>query len=306
MAGRNKGDINKKKRYGYNKWGYLFTLPFVLAFLVFFLIPLFTTFIYSFFEYYTMGILEVGPTFIGLDNYIELLNTDLPKYAWNTLLLWLGGFVPQLLIALLIASWYTDARLVIFGRKFFRVVIYMPGMIMASAWAMMIFTLFSNSGPINQLMIWLGLITEPVPFLQTVEGTRFLLCFMMFIINLGNSMLLLIATIMGLDAHIYESARIDGCSHGQAFFKVVMPELNPIISYIVITNMVAGLQMFDLPQILTDGQGSPNRTSMTLIMYLNRHLLSNNFGMAGALSVYLLIVSGILCIFVYRIINEKD
>lgn len=64
--------------------------------------------------------------------------------------------------------------------------------------------------------------------------------------------------------------------------------------------------MFDVPQILTNGQGNPDRTSMTLIMFLNSHLESRNYGMAGALSVYLFIVSGILCFFVYRITNGSS
>lgn len=64
--------------------------------------------------------------------------------------------------------------------------------------------------------------------------------------------------------------------------------------------------MFDVPQILTNGQGAPDRTSMTLIMFLNNHLKSRNYGMAGALSVYLFIVSGILCFVVYRMTNEND
>ena len=61
-----------------------------------------------------------------------------------------------------------------------------------------------------------------------------------------------------------------------------------------------------VPQILTNGQGNPDRTSMTLIMFLNSHLKSKNYGMAGALSVYLFIISGILCFFVYRMTNDND
>lgn len=64
--------------------------------------------------------------------------------------------------------------------------------------------------------------------------------------------------------------------------------------------------MFDVPQILTNGQGNPDRTSMTLIMFLNSHLKSRNYGMAGALSVYLFIVSAILCFFVYKMTNGNN
>ena len=64
--------------------------------------------------------------------------------------------------------------------------------------------------------------------------------------------------------------------------------------------------MFDVPQILTNGQGNPDRTSTTLIMFLNNHLKSKNYGMAGALSVYLFIISAILCFFVYKITIDDD
>jgi multiple sugar transport system permease protein len=296
----------KKRSFSHEKWGYLFIMPFFLAFLVFFCIPLGSSIFYSFFEFYSMGIAEVGPNFTGLDNYISLLESDLPKYFMNTFIMWLGGFIPQLFIALVIASWFTDARQVIYGRKFFRMVIYMPGVIMASAWSMIFFTLFSQGGPINSLLKALGIIYEPVLFFNSVAGMRILICILLFIVNLGNSLILLIATIMGTDADIYCSALIDGCSHFQAFFRVVVPTLSPVISYIVITSMISGIQMFDLPQILTDGKGSPDRSTMTLIMYLNRHLLGNNYGMAGALSVYLFLVSGVLCYIIYRIFNKKE
>lgn len=80
----------------------------------------------------------------------------------------------------------------------------------------------------------------------------------------------------------------------------------PILAYTLITVIIGGLQMFDVPQILTNGQGNPNRTSMTLIMFLKNHLKSKNYGMAGSLSVYLFIVSGILCFIVYRMTNDND
>lgn len=82
--------------------------------------------------------------------------------------------------------------------------------------------------------------------------------------------------------------------------------IRPILAYTLITSIIGGLQMFDVPQILTNGQGNPDRTSTTLIMFLNNHLKSKNYGMAGALSVYLFIVSGILCFLVYRITNDDD
>ena len=141
--------MNKKpKHLSYAKWGYLFILPFFIAFFIFSFIPLLDTVRYSFFEYYRSGIKEVGPNFVGLANYKSLLDSDMLKYAGNTLILWLIGFIPQIVIALLLANWFTDMRLKLRGKQFFKVVIYLPNLIMASAFAMLFFALFSTNGPI--------------------------------------------------------------------------------------------------------------------------------------------------------------
>ena len=137
----------------FSKWGYFFILPFFLCYFIFSLISLVDTIRYSFYEYYRSGIKVVGPNFVGLENYVSLFQSDLFKYTANTLILWIIGFIPQ---------------------------------------------------------------------------------------------------------------------------------------------------------ILTNGQGTPDRTSFTLIMFLNSHLRSKNYGMAGSLSVYLFVISGILCFFVYRMSNDSD
>jgi multiple sugar transport system permease protein len=81
--------------------------------------------------------------------------------------------------------------------------------------------------------------------------------------------------------------------------------LKPILIYVMITSLIGGLQMFDVPQILTNGEGSPTRTTMTLIMFLNKHLYSKNYGMGGALSVMLFIITGILSLIIFRF-NTSD
>jgi multiple sugar transport system permease protein len=84
-----------------------------------------------------------------------------------------------------------------------------------------------------------------------------------------------------------------------------MPLLRPIMAYVMVTSLIGGLQMFDLPQILTNGQGGPDRTTMTLIMYLNNHLFSKNYGMAGALSVILFVITGALSILVFKVLMRQ-
>ena len=298
--------MKKKKSISYAKWGYIFILPFFVTFIIFSLIPLVDTVRYSFYEYYRSGIKEIGPNFIGIANYLSLLKSDMLKYSTNTLILWVIGFVPQIVIALVLACWFTDARLKIHGQQFFKVVIYLPNLIMASAFALLFFTMFSTNGPINSILMSLGWIEAPIDFMGSVLGTRSLVGFMNFLMWFGNTTIMLMAAVMGISMDIFEASELDGCSSVKRFFYITLPLIRPILAYTLITSVIGGLQMFDVPQILTNGQGNPDRTSMTLIMFLNSHLKSKNYGMAGALSVYLFIVSGILCMIVYKMTNDTD
>ena len=299
----------KPKKNGsisYAKWGYIFIAPFFLIFAGFQLIPLGSTIYYSFFEYYRSGLKIIGPTFVGLKNYITLFATDLPKYFGNTLLLWIIGFIPQIAISLLLAAWFTDLRLKLKGQTFFKTVIYMPNLIMASAFAMLFFALFSDNGPVNAALVGMGILKEPFSFLNSVWGNRGLIGLMNFLMWFGNTTIMLMAAIMGVDPTLYEAAELDGCTPNQMFWKITIPLIRPILVYVMITSMIGGLQMFDVPQILTNGKGGPDRTSTTMIMYLNNHLFSKNYGMAGAVSVVLFLVCAVLCVIVYMALTKED
>ena len=90
---------NNKKAVSYNKWGYIFLIPFVVVYIVFQLIPLCSTIWNSFFENYRSGLTQVGPNFIGFDNYKALLsNGYLWVYFKNTMIMWVMGFVPQIIV----------------------------------------------------------------------------------------------------------------------------------------------------------------------------------------------------------------
>jgi multiple sugar transport system permease protein len=121
----------------------------------------------------------------------------------------------------------------------------------------------------------------------------------------GNTTILLMAGIMGIDDSIFEAAKIDGANPVQVFFKITMPMLMPIFIYVLITSLIGGIQMFDVPQILTNGEGNPNRTSMTLIMYLNKHLASKNYGMAGAVSVITFLITSVFSFTIYSMTMKK-
>ena len=302
----------RKKGVSYAKWGYIFILPFFIAYFIFTLTPQITTFYNSYFENYRSGLKQIGPNFVGFKNYISLFSPDksgtigMLKYFGNTMILWLMGAVPQIVVALMLAVFFTSYRLNIKGQQFFKTVIYMPNLIMAAAFSMLFFTLFSTVGPINQVLLAHGIVEKSVNFLGIKISVRLLISLMNFLMWFGNTTILLMAGIQGIDQNMFEAAEIDGANSLQVFFRVTLPLLAPILVYTVITAMIGGLQMFDVPQVLTNGKGTPDRASMTMVMYLNNYLgTSKNYGMAGAISVVLFIVSAGLSMFVYNSLSKQ-
>ena len=302
--------MNNKKSSAvtsYNKWGYIFLIPFAAAFIVFQLIPLCSTIYNSLFENYMSGLKRVGPNFVGLANFAKLFTGgDFLKYFKNTMIMWVLGFVPQILVSLLLGAWFTDPSLRLKGQRFFKTVIYLPNLIMASAFAMLFFTLFADSGPVNSILVGIGILSKPYKFMSHVWSVRGLVAMMNFLMWFGNTTILLMAGMMGIDTSLFEAAEVDGATSTQIFFRITLPLLRPILVYVMVTSLIGGLQMFDVPQILTNGSGDPVRTSMTLIMYLNKHLYSRNYGMAGALSVILLIITGILSMIIFKATAQKE
>ncbi|MBQ6223281.1 MAG: sugar ABC transporter permease [Solobacterium sp.] len=304
--------VSGNKSVSYARYGYLFILPFFVVYAIFTLYPQMLTIYNSFFEYYRDGLTIVGPNYVGMRNYVALFTKNssgyipLFKFLGNTVWLWLLGAVPQFVIAMMLAIFFTSTRLNIRGQQFFKTVIYMPNLIMASAFSMLFFALFSQVGPINQLLVEMGVIDKAFNFLGVRVTVQSLIALMNFLMWFGNTTILLMAGIQGIDESLFESARLDGSNATQVFFNITMPLLMPIFIYVLITSMIGGIQMFDVPQVLTNGIGTPNNTSMTLIMYLNNFLgTSKNYGMAGAVSVLLFIITAILSTFVFKTINKK-
>ena len=202
MSKPKKGRVEK-----HNKWGYIFLIPFILTYVIFQLIPLISTIYNSFFENYSMGLIQVGPNYIGLENYASLFESGkLLIYLKNTMIMWVLGFVPQILLSLLLGAWFSDTRLKLKASGFFKTVIYLPNLIMASAFAMLFFALFSDNGPVNAILLHVGLIKEKYSFLSHAGSARGLVGFMNFLMWFGNTTILLMAGMMGIDPALFEAA----------------------------------------------------------------------------------------------------
>jgi multiple sugar transport system permease protein len=262
---------------------------------------------------YKDGLKQIGPNFVGFKNYVDLFTTKLDgvptiiKFAGNTMIMWILGAIPQFLIALLLAVWFTSFRLNIKGQPFFKTVIYMPNLIMASAFSMLIWTVFSTTGPVHIILAEANIIDQNFDFFFNVVSARSLVAGINFLMWFGNTTIVLMAGIMGIDQSLFEAAMIDGASSIKVFFKVTLPLLMPILTYAVITSLIGGINMYDVPYILSKGNGSPDNTTMTLIMQVQRKLgAAKNYGSAGAASVLVFLFSAVLSFMVYKFLVSKD
>lgn len=304
MAGKKNGSVAVKSphKLKYGKWGLIFILPFFIAYGVFQLYPLISTFYRSFFHDRTDIFLNQIFEFAGFDNYVDLFTKfNIVKYFGNTMLLWLLGFIPQILVSLLFASWFTDIRLKLKGTGAVKVILYLPNMLMASSVAVLFGKLFAANGPINNIL------GTNIHFLEQEWGIRLIIAFINFLMWTGNTTILLMAGIMGIDPALYEASSIDGASAGQQFRKITLPMLKPIMLYVLITSMIGGLQMFDIPNLIVN-KGGTNDVATTVVMDISTRINSSqgDMGVAGAESVLLFLAAGIIGIFLFRIMQSDD
>ena len=299
----------KHKSISYAKWGYIFICPFFIAFILFNLIPLVSTFYNSFFENYLArgGLVQVGPNWVGIENFRTMFKaeTELGKYFGNTFVLWILGFIPQIFFSLLFASWFTDLRMKL-KTGAYKIIFYLPNVIMAAAMGMLFFTMFDQSGPMTMLLKpFTGGVAYK--FFENVWSQRTIIALINFMMWYGNTTIMLMAAINGVDPSLYESAQIDGANPSQTFWNITIPLIRPILVYVLITSLIGGLQMYDVPQIITKNGDAVNRTSMTMIMYLQYQMnIGKNYGYAGAISVVLFVVAAALSMLVFYINSDKD
>ncbi len=315
--------LNRKKAVNYAKWGYFFIAPFFIIYIIFSLVPLLSTFYYSFTEYYRRTGIWEGPNWIGFENFKEILDfsarQNLLVYFKNTFLIWIIGFIPQIIVSLLLASWFTDLRLKLKGSAFFKVVIYLPNVIMAAAVSMLFFNFFGDLGPVNDIVNTFfsnakGLMEnmkdgEPFKFFQffnSVGATRGIIAGINFLMWFGNTTILLLAAILGVDVSLYESAQIDGANATQSFWRITIPLIRPLMVYVFITSLIGGLQMFDIPNVMTNATGNPDMTSRTVVMYLNTMAGGGDYGRASAVAVILFIISAVLSFLIFWLGRDRD
>lgn len=303
---------NRKIRsVSYAKYGYLFILPFFLVYCFFQLWPLINTFILTMY-----GNGKSMDTFVGLDNFQALLfgtgdnarqaagaHKDFINCLGNTFILWFGNFIPQIAISLALAVWFTDAKLKIPGKGFFKIIMYMPNIITAASVAALFLKLFDKTyGPVNALF------GTSINFVEDEWISRIMIMFIQAWMWFGNTMIMLMSGIMGLNPSLFEAANIDGASSGQVFRKITLPLLRPILLYTVITSMIGGLQMFDIP-LMFNYPTKTNPHTKTVAVYIYKSIyekMHNNYGFSSTASIILFVITVALGSVTFYINRDKE
>ncbi len=279
-----------------DKAGYFFITPFFLVFLLFNVYPILFTIYLSMTRYRGFG----NMVFIGADNFKLIFQDPNVVDAFiNTIRIWGVNIFFQIFLALLLVMVFSDLEYKVKGLKFFRVIFYLPNLIAAATIALIFAKLLDRDyGVVNQLLFsvgWIdrsiGWLTRPILAQMSVSGIQTWMWF-------GNSFILFMASVQAVNKEIFEAARIDGAGRLQILRHITLPSIKPILMYVVITGLIGGLQLFDIPFLITDGRGFPAGSLNTMIVYIyNMAFTYNNYGYASALSFALF-----LLIFLFTII----
>ena len=302
----------KGKTINYDRYGYYFVAPFFIVFLIFQLYPIFFTFRTSLTDAATWAKV-LDNKIIGFDNFAKLFDfsTEVSRFFWqslgNTVIMWVFNFIPQIGMALMLASWFTDSRMHLRFQGGFKVLIFMPNIITAATIGILFMSLFGYPvGPVNTLLQQLGIQRAPFEYFRSVPTARGIVSFIQWWMWYGNTMIVMIAGILGINPALFEASLVDGCSSRQVFWKITLPLIKPILLYNLVTSLVGGLTMFDIPHLMT--QGNPNYTTNTVARFIYQQGFEspNNFNMASAASVVLFGIIVICSLILSVIMKDRD
>ena len=289
-----------------NFYGYMFIAPFVIGFLVFGLYPIYNTFSLSFTDYTLMS---RSGDFVGWKNFERLFADDFFVTAVkNTWLIWMLNFIPQIGVALLLSVWFTNTRLNLKGVGIWRALFFLPNLLMPAVVASLFFALFAYYGPVNQIMVRGGFLSEAMHFLEDAFTARGLVVFIQWWTWFGQTVIIVMAGMTSIPLPLYEAAMVDGATSTQMFWRITMPLLRPILIYIFVTSLVGGMQMFDIPFLLTDGRGGPTRAILTnnILMYMKFGSSKGHIGAAASVGILIFLMTSICALGIFYFMRERN
>ena len=271
----------------------LFLSPSVIGFLVFLLLPSLASTVLSLTEWSVVS----PPSFVGLANYITLVSED--PIFWLSLRLtfyYAALSIPLSIVGSLVLALAVNQPLR--GIAVFRVIYFIPVVSSMVAVAMIWRWLYAmDYGLINLGLMRLGL--EQVPWLSSGRFVIPAVVLMSVWKGLGYGMVIYLAGLQGIPAHLYDAAKIDGAGRWQSFWNVTLPLLSPTHFFMLVTSVIGSFQVFDSIYLMT--QGGPGNSSRVYSFYLYQQAFSyQHMGYASAMAWILFLI-----IFVITLIQVR-
>ncbi|MBT1280320.1 sugar ABC transporter permease [Thermoanaerobacter sp. CM-CNRG TB177] len=259
---------------------YLFVLPFVVTFLLFFLYPVVSAFIMSF-QKIQPGQVE----FVGLTNYKRLLNPHFYTAIWNNTRYTFWTLLILIPIPIILAVFLNSEKLI--GRNFFRAALFMP-ILTSVVVAGIVFRLIFADPPIspaNVLLATFGL--PPKRWLADVNVAMFLLVLLATWRWTGVNIVYFLSGLQSIPKELYEAAEIDGAGPISKFLYITLPLLKPVIIYVLTISIYGGYAMFTETYVFW-GTNSPKDAGLTIVAYLYREAFQKgDFGFGAAIGIVL-------------------
>ena len=306
--GKNKNGLKK-----YDNVGYFFVLPFVIVFCIFSVYPVLRTLYFSFTNAKIAG---VGVTsWVWFDNYKRVFTDKFFWRAlWNTVRIWGVNIVLQLGLAFLLTIVFSDIKYKIKGLGIFRIIYYLPNLIAATSVAFLFQTLLDwRYGTFNQIIASIyrlfGANYTPVDWLGSSATAGVTIAVISSWMWFGNSFIMLMAGVQGISKDYFEAAAIDGAGRWIVFGKITLPLLRPMLLYVAITSLIGGLQMFDLPYLMSNPAGASYNSVYTVVMYLYKFGFTTGTtqtGYASAIAYVLFLIILAVSIIQLKVFNKDE
>lgn len=284
-----------------NKNAYLFLLPYIILFTLFIIVPVLMAIFLSFTNFNTIEV----PEFVGFMNYINLLTQDeifmqyvLPNTILFAVIVGPGGYILSFLLA------WVLGQLPKLPRTVFALIFYSPSMTAGIAMAVVWQVIFSGnqSGYFNFILMQLGIITEPVIWLQ---DTRFILLIMIIVAlwsSMGVGFLAMISGVLNVDETLYEAGAIDGIKNRfQELIYITIPSMRPQMLFGAVMAIVNTFSAGAIGVQLTGANPTPGYAGQLIVNHIEDYgFIRFEMGYAAALSVVLLLI-----IYVFAHISKK-
>ncbi len=278
--------------------GYSFLAPALLVIFVFFILSILFAIYLTF---HNVNLIAHTYEWNNFKNFHNLLSDkQLIRALQNTGFFALIVVPAQTIIALVMA--YVLANRDVKGKKLFRLIYFLPTLTSSAALTLIFMFIFNQNGPINQMLLNLHFIEQPINFINDTNWTLKVIMVMNIWSTVPYFMTIYLASLVDLPYSLYEAAEIDGANAFEKLRYITIPYLRPITTYVLLSGIIGTFQMFDQSYIFSGGTGGPANSTLTVSLLIYQYAFgqNNQMGYAAVLALLLAVI-----IFIVTRIAEK-